>query len=659
MHRYLFFLVIFCTSASLKAQNFYYGKASQEEVDMKAYDKDTSAHAVILNEYGKAEINGSYNGNVRLIYEYHVKIKIFDAKAFQDGTIVLHLRNNENNTLGDEINNLSGTTTYKDDNGVTQIAELDPKNIYKTRVNKYENTWKFAMPDLRKGCVIEYRYILISPFFDHFHSWAFQGNIPKVHTSYDATIPGFWTYNVTIRGPLKLSKSQSGIDHNCFSSNGASCDCLKLAYEMNDVPAFIAEEFMTSPRNYLSVLNFDLIEYTNLYTGVKTKITKEWKDVDNTLRDNPDFGEQLKKKNMVKDHIPPAILSISNNTQKAKAIYRWVQNWFKWNDLIGIYSNDGIKKAIEAHKGNVADINLTLVDALNAAGINTEAVLLSTREHGVINRLYPVIGDFNYVIARITIDDKSWFLDATDPLLPFGILPVKCLNDQGRAFSLDKPSYWIDLDTKQHILNTLTIDLTMQEDGKLRGKFNDYSQGYDAYIKRKEIKKFNSVDEYVENLAGRWGRTKILKSNVINIDSLDSPINEEYEIEIDLKNSSAHDRFAFNPYIFDKKTVNPFKLTDRNYPVDMGMPSEDRYILTLHLPDRYIIETALQNQSLSLSEKDALFTTQFDKNSNIYTFSSLISINHAIFPAGEYPYLKEFFNKIILAEKEDIIFKKK
>jgi len=659
MYKYLLFFSILLASLTVKAQNFDYGKATQAEMDMKTYDKDTSAHAVILNEYGKAEIVLSYDNNFRLTYEYHVKIKILDSRGFSSGTVILPLFNNEDNTLSDEINNISAITSYKDDNGVTQVAELNAKNIYKTKVNKYENTWKFAMPELRAGCVIEYRYILISPFFDHLHSWAFQSFLPKVHSAYDAKIPGFWNYNVALRGSLKLSKNKSDVQSDCFSAGSSKSGCLLLSYAMDDVPAFVFEEYMTSPKNYMATLNFDLIEFTNPYTGQKKKVTKEWKDVDNILKDNSEFGSLLKKKNVVKEHIPPAVLNVSDTTARAKALYRWVQSWFKWNNFNGIYSPDGLKKAIEAHAGSDAEINLTLVDALNIAGINAEAVLLSTRDHGLINKLYPVIGDFNYVVARITIGGKSYFLDATDQLLPFGMLPIKCLNDQGRAFSLDKPSYWVNMETLQRKKSTITLDLTLQEDGKLKGKLNHYTQGYDAYLRRKEIKKFNSTDEYLESLEGRWRHIKVLKSNITNIDSLDAPIDEDLDIEVDTRNSFVKDHFGFNPYFFDKKSINPFKLTDRNYPVDMGMPSEERFVFVLHMPDKYKLETAPKNQSLSLSEKDALFTVKFDDNgNNTYTFSSLFMINNSIFPAGEYPYLKEFFSKVVLAEKENLAFKK-
>lgn len=625
---------------------------------MKIYDKDTSAHAVVLNEYGKAQINVTNTNDIRLFYEYHVKIKIFDHKGFVHGTVLIPLRSNEDNSLEEEIDNISGMSSFKDDAGVTQVAELDTKNIYKTTDSKYQKTLKFAMPGVHDGCVIEFRYILITPFFERFRSWQFQGDLPKLYTEYEAHIPGFWTYNVALRGRLDLVKKESELERGCFSAAGATCDCVKLDYAMKDVPAFKREEYMTAPKNFIAALNFDLVERTNPYTGVKTRVTTEWRDVDRQLKDNSEFGGQLRKKDVVKEHIPVAILSIADTLEKAKAIYRWAQTWFKWNDYIGIYSADGVKKAIETHGGSAADINLTLVDALNAAGINTEAVVLSTRDHGLISKLFPVIADFNYLVARLTIGNKAWFLDATDPVLPFGILPLKCLNDQGRAFSMDKPSYWVDLDTKQRRASTFSLDLVLQENGKLKGTLNHYCFGYDAYLKRKEIRKFNTTDEYVDNLSGRFPRLKILKSKIVNLDSLDAPLNEEYEIELDVKTGLSPDHFSLNPYLFDRMINNPFRLTERSYPVDMGMPSDNRFIVKISIPNQYIIANKLQNQSLSLAEKDGVFATSFDSSDNVFTFSSFIQVNKSIFPPGEYPYLKEFYSKIISAEKEELVFKK-
>ena len=73
----LLFLVFAIYYQSL-AQNFDFGKITAQELQMKKYDRDTSAHAVVLNEYGKAYI--TTGDNIRLQFEHHVKIKIFDCQ---------------------------------------------------------------------------------------------------------------------------------------------------------------------------------------------------------------------------------------------------------------------------------------------------------------------------------------------------------------------------------------------------------------------------------------------------------------------------------------------------------------------------------------------------------------------------------------------------
>jgi hypothetical protein len=488
--------------------------------------------------------------------------------------------------------------------------------------------------------------------------WHFQSDIPKVYSEYEVHIPGFWVFNASLKGFLKLTKSSADVEPKCFSSGGASCDCSALVYGISDIPAFVEEDYMTSPKNYLSTINFELSEYTNPYTGLKTKWTKEWKDIDYQLKSELNFGTQLKKR-VFKDRIVPVIAGKAGDLEKAKAVYAYIQKSFKWNEYFGIYSTDGLGKALEAHSGSDADINLSLVNALTAAGLNVETVLLSTRENGAVNPLYPVINGFNYVIAKLNIGDQTYLLDATDPLLPFAVLPFRCLNDKGRVFSLEKPSYWIDLNLPQKEKSTLALDLTLQEDGKLKGTLVKYSIGYEAYKKRKQIKKFNTTDEYVDDLVANQPKIKILKSEIINLDSLDQPLGEKYEVEINLYDKMNSSKLAFNPFFLDRIDTNPFKLADRSFPIDMGMPSDSRFVLTMHLPSQYTIESPPQPLSVSLPDNGGKFLTSYEPGDNSFTFSDVVQFNKSVYSAQEYPYLKDIYNRMIQFEKAEMVFKKK
>lgn len=641
------------------AEDFPYATFTVEQMNMKLYEKDKTAHAVVLQEYGKTWI--SSQDGFPLIHEYHVKIKIFDSKAFGKGTVVIRTYQSDNNTL-EHVKNIEGVTFYADEQGTVQRSQLDVKKVIKENENKYYNLTKFAMPNLRDGCIIEYKYTIESPYYLNFKNWIFQSDIPKMYSEYEARIPAYFDFKATLKGFYKLTKNIGEVDRNCFEYRGGRCDCAKTVYGIENLPAFKEEDYMTAPKNFISAVIFELNQYISPYDGSKHVQTQTWDDIDRNLKQHDEFGIQLRKTGIFKEKVELITTGITDDLAKAKLVYNYIRKNLKSNHFFGIWADNGIRKTLDTHSGNVADINMCLIAALNAAGINTDAVLLSTRDHGLINTLYPVVSDFNYLVAKANIGGKVYLLDATDELLPFGMLPRHCINGQGRVIVItsNKPSYWIDLTATEKKGCTYTMDLTLQPNGKLTGTVSNYSFGYEALEKRRDIKKFNNINEYVENLDEKMSRIKILKANITNVDSLELPVSEIYDVEIDLYSDMNSKRFAFNPYLMNKLTVNPFKLDERTYPVDMGTASDTKIILTLHLPDGYEVEAPPQNASMTLPNQGGKFITAYEPVVNgAFTFSHVIQHTRPVYSSEEYPYLKEFYNKIIQTQQVDILFKKK
>ncbi|WP_214070996.1 DUF3857 domain-containing protein [Mucilaginibacter sp. dw_454] len=638
------------------AQDFTYNNVSLAELNMPAYARDSSAHAVVLNEHGDAALVFVNNSNVRLVYTYHIKIKLFDNEGFDKGNVQVPLYIGKSEE--EDITDIQGVTVYKDDAGRMQSAELTPAQIFTIKETTNHTLVKFTMPALHKGCVIEYKYTVTSPYFQNFHEWLFQSDIPKIKSVYETHIPGFWAFSALKVGALDFDKKEGTIDQECMNIFGSKADCSHFVYGMSNIPAFIVEDYMTSPRNFIAALRFELNEFTDPSNGAHNKIAKEWKDVDDILKHNDYFGGQIKHKDLLKERILPIIQGVTDSMDKAKKIYAYIQKSIKWNEADD-FGTTGLRDALEKHTGNSGDVNLALVSALWSAGINAEPVLISTRAHGVINKFYPVITEFNYVIVRADIGNKTYLLDATDPLLSFGMLPLRCLNDQGRVMPINKPSYWMEIKAPSIQSSTTILNLTLTDNGKLTGTITRYSRGYQAYITRKAIKKFNSIDEYVEDLDNRWTKIKIKKADVTNVDSLDKPISEVYEVEIDAYKSLDHQKLSFNPFIFNKITTNPFKLKERSYSVDWGMPSEDRIILNLHLPEGYTIENPPKDEQFALPAAGGAFAVDYTESDNSFSLSHVTKFTKSVYGSLEYPYLKELYNKMILSEKTEMIFKKK
>ncbi len=66
-------LVVLCTYS--QEQSFSFGKISQWEKDLKTYQKDTEAEAVVLFDIGKSSFLSTDNGLV-IIFERKRRIKI-------------------------------------------------------------------------------------------------------------------------------------------------------------------------------------------------------------------------------------------------------------------------------------------------------------------------------------------------------------------------------------------------------------------------------------------------------------------------------------------------------------------------------------------------------------------------------------------------------
>ncbi len=636
------------------SQDFDFGKPTYDDIHFDRNKIDSNANAVFLNEYGTTRLSyESETGTMKLRHKYHARIKIFNKEGFSAANILIPLH--KNGDAYDEKERVSEikAATFNLENGKLEETIMTNKAIFTEDKSKYQVLTKFTLPNIKDNSIIEYEYTIESPYLFNFKSWNFQGEYPKLNSTYVAFIPGNYTYNVSLRGYLKLTENKAELAKDCLRVAGKDLDCSKLTYTLKDVPAFVEEDYMISPSNYISAAHFELSDVV-LFNGTTKKYTQNWKDVDRELANNKEFGGQMKRKDVFKDIVPDLIQGKTDELERAKAIFDYIKKQVKWNNYYGKYSETSVKEVIEKRSGNVADINFALISALSAADLDVEAVILSTRDNPIPNKLYPVMSDFNYVIAKLNIGTENYLLDATDPLLPFGLLPLRCINDQGRVVHLKKPSYWIDLTAGKKSLSTYSLIGEMHADGKITAKLITYLNGYDALNKRKAIASASSLDEYVDQLAERMVNIKIKNFKINYVDSVERSLSEVYEVEFaaqDPENAIRH----FNPFFINGVKNNPFKLNERNFPVDLGAASEERVTIKLTLPEQFAVTERPKDLAIALPDKGGRYFLQSEIADRTLAVNQLLAFNKAIYSADEYHYLKEFYNQIIQAQQAEVL----
>lgn len=298
-----------------------------------------------------------------------------------------------------------------------------------------------------------------------------------------------------------------------------------------------------------------------------------------------------------------------------------------------------------------------MVNALREVKLQSSPIILSTRDNGFPSYTSPSQSDFNYVIAMVTIDSVDYLLDATDRNLPFGLIPFRCVNFEGRIVDGSK-SDWVSLQSSKVSMTQYHFEGTLSEEGKLNGDLFVSFGGYTAVDKRAEIKASNSEEEYWEDFEAKNNSYKILKSELMNLDSADGQLGKKLGVEIQKFAHGKEKNLVFNPLFVGGTRKNPFNLEERLYPVDLGTLIQESARFEIHLPKGYKLVNQPKNVSMSLPDKAGRYIYRvIDKGESI-EIEMLMSLNKNMYMPDEYLTLKEFFSRIIQSQKVDFTLTK-
>ncbi|MFD2514578.1 DUF3857 domain-containing protein [Pontibacter locisalis] len=637
---------IFCSITGADAQRKKFGKVEEAELNMNSYAKDTSAAAVILFDYGESRF--TFNQEVKVVFERHIRIKILKKSGYDwaNVSIPYYVKNSDK----ERVTNIKGYT-FNMVNGEEQKDKLESKSVYEEQQTENWHAKKFSMPNVKEGSVLDITYTVHSDFIYTLRDWEFQSSIPTLWSEYQVEIPEYFDYKFLMQGYLAVN------DANRSQSNGAGANMKNNKYYwiVKEAPALKEEKYITTLNDYRSKIEFELERVKWPGESPKT-MTGNWEDVTKDLLAADKFGVQLNRNNFFKDDLAVIMASSKEPKQQMEAIYALVKKKMKWDEKYEIYAKNPIRKVYDTGSGSVAEINLLLTSMLLEAGLDAAPVLLSTRSHGRVRTGYsPMLSKFNYVVAHVKIGDKEYLLDATDPLLPAGMLPVRCLNGEGRLIKRNDQR-WVALQPQTSYTKLFSTNMTISSQGEIMGSGKESAGGYGALSLRRSI-----LDEgetkYMERVAKEVGDFSVGKPKIENLGDINNSLNISYDIKAN-GSGQTNDIIYLNPMLGYGEEENPFKLSERLYPVDFATPIDETYICNITIPEGYIIEEAPKSVAVNLPENSGRFMYMVEQRGNVVQVMSKININKPVFFAPEYANLKEFYNHIVAKHAEQIVIKK-
>ncbi len=637
-----------------------FGDISPADFAPKVYEVDSSANAVYLYDIGSSKHIGNSQGWFSVVYTVHERIRLLNKKSFDNlGTVKIPLFK-----LGNDMERVSDlqASTFNIEDGKVVETKVDKNSVFKDKDGDNQIV-KFTFPDLKEGCIIEYSFTKTIPNFLDIPSWHFQGQYPKLWSEFSTEIPQFFDFIVLSPGYLEpvLDTVLSSADNfRIFvPSNGQVYDfrsnTIKHTWAYKDVPVIKEEKFITDLDNYVQKLEFQLFAIRPPNESPSYYI-HTWNEMVDKLMQADDFGADLSKNNgWLKDDIEAAVQNESDTIEKAKKIYEYIQKNYSCINHSAILLSQPLRKTQQTKKGNVSDINMLLIAMLRNAGFDADPVLLSTRGHGKTNSVYPIMSKYNYVIARLNIDDnKFYLLDAARPLLGFSKLDEDCYNGYARVIASAPVLINLSSDSLHESEETSLI-ITNDDNGKMTGNYQN-TMGIMQSVNMRKKMQSSSVDDYFKNVKKSFALDVDLAN--INIDSLqktDMPVAVKYNISF----KPDEDVLYFSPVVGDAVyKENPFSAAERFYPVEMPYCSDETYILNMEIPKGYKIDELPKSTRVSLNSDEGMFEYLVQSDDQRIQLLCRIKIDKATFEPDDYQTLRNFFALIVEKEGEQIVFKK-
>jgi hypothetical protein len=617
-----------------------FGKVDKTELELKECEFDKNAEALVLFDGG--ELYGNDYGNIEL--KRHIRIKILKDKGLEQANIKILFHAFK----GDEsVKKLEAQTYNLDASGNVVATKVEKKLVYEKKLNKRYSEMIFTFPEAKAGSVIEYKYTITGAGL---RNWYFQRSIPVRYSRYTTQFPVEFEVHSQPLATLPYTSERKGkANHNVQT------------FTMENIPALRDEPFITCEDDYLQRVESRLIAYN--YPTRRVNLLYTWPEVIKELMDDEDFGVQLRKEIPRTADLDAELKTRKSAYEKMLTIHRYVRKNMEWNGYDNIWALDGVKSAWKDKKGTSGEINLILINLLKDAGLDAYPVLVSTREHGMIDQVVPSIKDFDKVMAYVKISEggkeKTYVLDATDKFNPSQLIPYDVMYSEGLVIEKLDTRQWgwkLLWDENKGFTNMVLLQADIDKEGMMKGKASVNSFDYTRVSRVPDLKK--GKDKYLEEyFTSPNPVAKVDSFAVTNEDNDSLPLIQEFRFTEPVQSSGEYKYFSINKFSGLEK--NPFVADTRFSDVFFGAKRNYMIVGNFSIPDDYSFEELPKNLRMILPDTSISLTRMSSVSGNRLSVRVNLEFKKPFYTVAEYADFKEFYKKLFDILNEQFVVRKK
>ncbi len=621
-----------------------------EELRMTAEPAVPSAAAIYLYREERAD------DKVHM-HSLYVRMKILteEGKKYADVELVY------DHSRSFSIRGVDGRTIHSDGTVIPFTGKPYDKVLEKTKAVRYQAK-VFTLPDVQVGSILEYRYVL--SYEDNIVSspqWYIQQTlyVRKAHYQFIPSDRGVLGEHGGESGSLAYSPAlPKGVEVKESLAPTTRVGTQDKAYSLDveNIDPIATEEFMPPMHS----LSYRVLFY---YTDVRTP-QEYWKEEGKYWSHEIDSFMSVGKLGGIAGGI---VAPSDTPAQKAQKIYDAVMTLenttFTREHSTAENKAQGIKTKTAGDiwagkRGNASEIALLYVALVRAAGLQAYAAQVTNRDEAFFVPGFLSRDQLDDYIAIVVLDGKETFLDPGERYCSFGELHWKHSQTQGlrqtdhgtEIAQTPAPGY-------KSTTTLRTADLYVEGDGKVHGTIRIALTGSQALhwrqraletdedaIKREfeeEIQRH--VPPGVEVKTNHFlGLTEYQKTLMVAMDATGSM-------------GTATSKRVFMPATFFEAGSTPlFVHEKRTVPVDLKYPYQVQDKVTLHLPKAFTVESAPKDLQIPLP-KDAVYQATFKQNPDTLEASRVFVLATSIYGMGDYPALKDFFQKVNAKDQEQAV----
>jgi len=538
-------------------------------------------------------------------YYVHKRVKVYsnEGKDYATIEIPLYAPKGESKQTISHIK----AVCYNLENGEIVETKLKKEDRFEKRLSENYKELSFVIPNVKVGSVFEYTYRIESEYYRSVPSWQLHFDIPVKHNIFEYNIVEEFLYKVYFTGNITdANTGQTGSDNWGYDSRKGGL------YSQNNLPIY-EEPYQPNIGDVYGKINFQLVRFIPTYKDYSS----DYDALNKQLLKAEYFGMRLNNK---------GVLMALNLTKKtpdeafAKQIYQRLKAKVKWNDKRGTTSDNYGKRLINGGgEGSVADINLTLVAALNEAGFEAAPIMASTRGNGIPHPVFADLQRFDYTIAGVKLADNWVALDATS-VLQFGDIPYKLLNGNGYIIHKTENG-WFNLKEGRKASKSIFIQATLKDEVYKENVSIKYSK-YSAFSKIAQIKE-EGIEAFKEDFIGDY--EKEINDFEVSEANYEKPLIVKFTTTETIEDEAI---LYIEPINYCGSKKNPFEREKRysslNFPYSFG----EKVIYKLTVDEVWEAEP-IKSQRFALEDKK------------------------------EYPLLKQFFEGYTTLQNELLVIKRK